>query len=122
MNKKGYEVIELRALERFVQRRQEELAVCILHWLIQGLHSKLGDRLQDVELEVIPVQYLGGPYPALGLHYKRSPDPELGSLVETVAIEILRQQSVADFLAGAPHDASTWAEIADHYKSDCAVK
>lgn len=54
-----------------------EITIALLSWLVELVHTELKDRLCDVEIEVIGVEYLGA-YPAIGIHYTTPETDDLG--------------------------------------------
>jgi hypothetical protein len=95
---KGYQIIELFALDQLVKRTERhEFLVLVLNWLIQQINAVAGDRLRHVEIEVITVTYFGS-YPALGVHYKGGDKTDAGPLVESIADELLREKPVIDLI------------------------
>lgn len=115
--KKGYQVIEPRPLGRLVRSQQFDVAVSFLNWLIQELNADLGDRLHNVEIEVIPVEYLGGPYPALGVYYKESPHPDLSPLIESRVTQILQDRPALAFLDAVQASPVSWQDLVSGYRS-----
>jgi hypothetical protein len=75
---KGYQIVEPTSLATLLGNpSQAGVAVAVLAWTIDRLKAQSPQLFDEVEIEVIPVEYYGV-YPAIGIHYKREAPIDLG--------------------------------------------
>src|SRR3954466_14467096 len=113
---KAYRLIEPSGLSDIIGKvKHHQFAVALLHWLIEELHDEMKNRLDGIELEVIPANYHGA-YPCLGAHYirpGRHDDDQLEKLIAMNANRMLAGHSVSrftDFLARTDVD---WTAVTE---------
>lgn len=108
--KKGYRLIEPLSINPLVvDTRYHEYAIIIMKYIIYCLFQNLGHKLDNIEIEVIKVTYLGS-YPALGLHY--SPfDKSLENLIENEVDKIVNNLTINKLIVFISKSNTNWKEI-----------
>ncbi len=99
---KGYRIVEPDQLDPLIRdTNYHEFAVLIYKWLISELHKELKDNLEGVEIEIIPINFLGGERPALGVHYENVAfiDTHIDKLIEVTCDQLLQERPISEFLA-----------------------
>ncbi len=114
--KKGYQLIEPACLSRLLPLPASfDVTVALLSWLVEELRVELSGRLGGAELELIRGEYVGGAYPALGIHYPAPAEEgeDLEPVVESTIKELLRQRPVADFVSFLERAQTDWRKVTD---------
>lgn len=94
----GYWLIEPEELSHLIATtRLHPLAETVLAWLAAEVSDRLDLDSQEVRMQVIHAQYVGGPYPCLGVQGKDIP-PALQSRIEQEITKLLQQTPLSAFL------------------------
>jgi hypothetical protein len=112
----GYCVVEPQCMTKLMATPSHHVfAVAILEWLIPHIYRETGIDKAGFVLKVIPVQYLGGPYPALGASMVREGVEFRADFVEwldQVCDGILRSVSVSDLVRAIGEGGPSWSDRA----------
>ncbi|MBA3313282.1 MAG: hypothetical protein M3552_20405 [Planctomycetota bacterium] len=94
----GYWLIEPEELSHLMATsRLHPLAETVLAWLAAEVSNRLDLDSCAVQIHVIHAQYLGGPYPCLGVQAKEIP-PALERRIEQEITRLLQQTPLSAFL------------------------
>src|SRR5689334_14716915 len=108
----GYQILEPEFLSRLVQRpNQFDFAVALLHWIVQCLKEELGGQMDRVDIDVIPVKYLGS-YPALGIRYGEQNAPDLEPMIRDHIERIVRTRSALELIQSVAGCDARWNQLA----------
>jgi len=110
---RGYQLLDL-SLSDFRELNNDQRAQ-ILSWII-GRIRQLTDVPPGVGFEVIPTQYIGPPYPAIGLYDEGSgkTSNELRRLGVDLMYQLLpyvRREGPATLAKAAEGESITWQEV-----------
>lgn len=95
---KGYWLIEPDELAHLIASpRLQPLAESVLGWLAAELTERLNLTAHGIRVEVIHAQYLGPPYPCLGVQGDEIPEA-LEKRIELEVSRILQQTPLTTFL------------------------
>lgn len=107
----GYQVVEPSTLNAILPRKAHRgIAVAILKWAVSELIAQYGDRLDNIEVEVIPVTYLGT-YPAVGIRYQNDPIEDRGAEIESAINQIVLNRPVTDLVNFVCEESNSWDEV-----------
>lgn len=96
-------------------RRNREVEIALLFWVIDRLKVELEAELRGKELVVVPCNYMGA-YPAIGLHYGTSPpEADLEPKVVEAIDRLLDGATVGDFVAYMTDHPSNWRALVDEH-------
>ncbi len=94
----GYWLIEPEELSHLMTTaRLQPLAETVLAWLAAEVSDRLELDSHAIRMQVIHAQYLGGPYPCLGVQGKDIP-PALQGRIEREITQLLQHTPLGAFL------------------------
>ncbi len=113
----GYRIVEPQQVDPLmVDAKYREYAVVIFYWFIEELYKELGHALDNVNIEVIKVCYLGC-YPALGLQHEGD-DAHIDDLVSQTADRLLEQRPVSEFIKFVATSDIDWRAVTTQLMSN----
>lgn len=92
----GYQLVEPAILAKLLPAAPNEgMGLAALSWIVERVRAKLGGALAHVDVDVIPVNYLGV-YPAIGVRYHGEHE-DLAPTIERAVAELLSGTPVIEF-------------------------
>lgn len=109
---KGYQVMELSQLDSlFADPKYFDIAIAIFHWLIKELREELKGQIDNIQVDIIRVEYIGA-YPTLGIHYENPNEtPDMEPLIETAINQLLRERTVIELISFIAQSEINWRDV-----------
>jgi hypothetical protein len=108
---KGYEIVEPASLATLLGNPlQASVAVAVLEWAIARIKAQAPHLLDGVDVEIIPVTYMGT-YPAIGLRYRKESTDSISPILSNAIDEFVRSISFDDFLSFVDKSNVSWSDV-----------
>lgn len=111
---KGYDILvpeELYKYKTSSKHDHDVFIVAIPFWLLQELYIELNDELEEVEIDIINVKYLGS-YPALGISSDAiNAYDKRYNFIEATCNRLLKHKPLHEFIAFMMSDDRDWVEV-----------
>ncbi len=122
MKKKNYQIIEPEILEKWMATATHNILMYgVLQWLATQLIENNVEKFQDIEIDVVPVEYVGM-YLTLGIHYKketsREETIEIENFVQAQIEQLLVNKTALDFISESFEHEASWQERAKKIEDD----
>lgn len=110
-NMKGYQVVEIESLDKFITSEHLSTYISLLIWVASCINNmpKLSTHIQ---VDVIKVEYLGA-YPALGIKYLAEGQDDFEPVVHEEYEKLVAQTSVYELLKFIETNEDEIARIRD---------